>query len=200
VDYGSELRDGAAVLAFAAANPGNRTRLTAVIDRIAERFTHATRTSTQEQAWLLMAAEAAVRASGGEMTVAVGDAAPETRAEPVYLRLVGTPRAQRPAVTNRGNTPVWRSVSITGVPVADLPAETKGYTVSRKVYWSDGTDADLSKARQTDLFVVVIKGTRSDTAQAAQTLVVDLLPAGFEIETATVSKGRSTTDIHGCPS
>src|SRR4029077_7907464 len=71
VDYGSELRDSAAVLAFAAANPGNRTRLTAVIDRIAERFTRAARTSTQEQAWLLMAAEAAVL-SGGEMTVATG--------------------------------------------------------------------------------------------------------------------------------
>ena len=74
------------MLAFAAADPGNRTRLTAVIDRIAERFTRAARTSTQEQAWLLMAAEAAVRASGGEMTVATGNGAPETRSEPLYLR------------------------------------------------------------------------------------------------------------------
>jgi hypothetical protein len=32
-----------------------------------------------------------------------------------------------------------------------------------------------------------------------QTLVVDLLPAGFEIETATVSKGRSTTDYSWLP-
>src|SRR5271166_5959458 len=199
VDYGSELRDGAAVLAFAAANPGNRARLTAVIDRIAERFTRAARTSTQEKAWLLMAAEAAVRASGGDMTVAVGDAAPETRAEPVYLRRSLGSGGPDQRVTNRGNTPVWRSVSITGVPMADLPAESKGYTVTRNVYRPDGADADLRKARQTDLFVVVIKGTRSDAAQAAQTLVVDLLPAGFEIETATVSKGRTTTDYSWLP-
>src|SRR6202011_1341558 len=86
VDYGSELRDNAAVLAFAAANPGSRTRLTAGIDRIAERLTRAARTSTQEQAWLLMAAEAAVRAGGGEMTVATGSAAPETRSTPFYQR------------------------------------------------------------------------------------------------------------------
>ena len=45
----------------------------------------------------------------------------------------------------------------------------------------------------------MIKGTRSDASQAAQTLVVDLLPAGFEIETATVSKGRSTTDYSWLP-
>jgi uncharacterized protein YfaS (alpha-2-macroglobulin family) len=199
VDYGSELRDSAGVLAFAAANPGNRTRLTAIIDRLAERFTRATRTSTQEQAWLLMAAEAAAQAGGGEMTVAVGNGASATRAEPLYLRRAlgsGTPDQ---TVTNRGSTPVWRSVSISGVPAAALPAESKGYTVTRNIYRPDGTDADLSKARQTDLFVVVIKGTRTDTSQPVQALVVDLLPAGFEIETATISKGRSTTDYSWLP-
>ncbi|HEX4184248.1 MAG TPA: hypothetical protein VHY78_00155, partial [Stellaceae bacterium] len=199
VDYGSELRDGAAVLAVAAADPGNRARLTAVIDRIAERFTRAARTSTQEQAWLLMAAEAAVRAGGGDMTVAIGNGAPATRSEPLYLsRVLGSGGPDK-TVTNRGNAPVWRSVSITGVPVADLPAESKGYRVTRNVYQPGGADADLRKARQTDLFVVVIKGTRTDASQAAQTLVVDLLPAGFEIETATVSKGRSTTDYSWLP-
>jgi len=199
VDYGSELRDSAAVLAFAAANPGNRTRLTAIIDRIAERFTRAARTSTQEQAWLLMAAEAAVRAGGGEMTVATGGAAPETRSAPLYLRRPLGLGGPDQTITNRGDAPVWRSVSITGVPMADLPAENKGYTVTRNVYRPDGTEADLRKARQTDLFVVVIKGTRTDASQAVQTLVVDLLPAGFEIETATVSKGRSATDYSWLP-
>jgi uncharacterized protein YfaS (alpha-2-macroglobulin family) len=80
-----------------------------------------------------------------------------------------------------------------------LPAESKGYAVTRNVYRPDGAEADLSKARQTDLFVVVIKGTRTNASQSAQTLVVDLLPAGFEIETATVSKGRSATDYSWLP-
>ena len=199
VDYGSEVRDNAAVLAFAAANPGSRTRLTAVIDRIAERFTRAARTSTQEQAWLLMAAEAAVRAGGGEMTVATGSAAPETRSTPLYQRRRLGFGGPDQTITNRGGAPVWRSVSITGVPRGDLPAESKGYAVTRSVYRPDGTEADLRKARQTDLFVVVIKGTRTDASQAAQALIVDLLPAGFEIETATVSKGRSTTDYSWLP-
>jgi len=46
---------------------------------------------------------------------------------------------------------------------------------------------------------VVIKGTRTNASQSVQTLVVDLLPAGFEIETATVSKGRATTDYSWLP-
>ena len=199
VDYGSELRDSAAVLSFAAANPGNQARLTAVMDRIAERFSRAGRTSTQEQAWLLMAAEAAAKAGGGSMTVATEGAAPEARTQPLYLRRPLGPGGPPMAITNRGEAPAWRAVSITGVPRAELPADNKGYAVTRSIYRPDGGDADLSKARQTDLFVVVIKGTRTDASQSAQALVVDLLPAGFEIETATVSKGRSTTDYSWLP-
>jgi uncharacterized protein YfaS (alpha-2-macroglobulin family) len=199
VDYGSELRDSAAVLSFAAANSGNQTRLTAIMDRIAERFSRAARTSTQEQAWLLMAAEAAAKAGRGKMTIAADGGAPEARSDPLYLRRPLGAGGAPLTVANRGDTPAWRAVSITGVPSAALPAESKGYVVTRQVYRPDGSDADLSKARQTDLFVVVIKASRTDASQSAQTLVVDLLPAGLEIETATVSKGRSTTDYSWLP-
>jgi uncharacterized protein YfaS (alpha-2-macroglobulin family) len=184
IDYGSDLRDSAGVLAFVGENPGMQPRLTAVMDRIAELFAHATHTSTQEEAWLLMAAEAAVRATGGEMNVATNGAAPEKRSAPLYLRRLLGSGAAPLSVANRGNAPAWRTVSITGVPRANLPAESTGYTVSRAVFRADGSPADLGKVRQTDLFVVVIKGKRGDATQAARTLVVDLLPAGFEITTA----------------
>ena len=147
-----------------------------------------------------MAAEAAVRASGGEMTVAIGDGAPATRSKPVYLRRPLGSGGPRQTVTNRGGTPAWRSVSITGVPVADLPAESKGYTVTRNVYRPDGTDADLRKARQTDLFVVVIKGTRTDASQPVQTLVVDLLPPGSRSRRRPSRRGARPRIILGCPS
>jgi uncharacterized protein YfaS (alpha-2-macroglobulin family) len=199
VDYGSQLRDNAALLAFAAANPGVPTRLTAVVDRIAELFARVRHTSTQEQAWLLMAAEAAARAGGGMMTVAIGDGAPQTRGDPIYLRRALGAGAATLTAANRGDAPAWRTVSITGVPKGELPAESRGYTLTRKIYRPDGTAADLQQARQTDLFVVVLNGVRSNAAQPARALVVDLLPAGFEIETATVSKGRSASDYGWLP-
>ncbi len=186
IDYGSDLRDGAGALAFAAESPANQPRRTAVMDRIAELFAHSGRTSTQEQAWLLMAAEAAARLSGGAMTVAVGSAAAKQGSEPLYLRRVLGSSAAPTAVANRGTAPVWRTVSITGVPKGDLPAESSGYWVGRWVFKPDGSPADLAKVRQTDLYVVVIKGKRSDASRAARALVVDLLPAGFEIATATM--------------
>jgi uncharacterized protein YfaS (alpha-2-macroglobulin family) len=194
VDYGSDLRDNAAVLAFAAANPASQPRLTAVMDRVAELFARANRTSTQEQAWLLMAAEASVRATGGTMTVATNDAAPQTGGQPLYFRRVLGAGGLPTTVTNRGTGPAWRTVSITGVVKADLPAENKGYTISRTVSRRDGSPADLGKARQSEVFVVTIKGTRADTSRAARTLVIDLLPAGFEIETANAGGGQSTAN------
>src|SRR5204862_2448368 len=91
IDYGSDLRDSAGLLAFAGEDRGVQPRLTAIMDRIAELFARTRRTSTQEQAWLLIAAEAAVRATGGEMTVVTEGgptdaAAPQKRAEPLYFR------------------------------------------------------------------------------------------------------------------
>jgi uncharacterized protein YfaS (alpha-2-macroglobulin family) len=177
------------VLAFAGGNQAVQPRLTAVMDRIGELFASTRRTSTQEQAWLLMAAEAAAKISGGEMTVATGDAAPQKRGEPLYFRRPLGAGVAPISVANRGTAPAWRTVSITGVPKADLPAESSGYTVSRAVFRPDGSPADLSKVKQTDLFVVVITGKRTNAARAARTLVVDLLPAGFEIQSATAGGG-----------
>jgi alpha-2-macroglobulin len=191
IDYGSDLRDSAAVLAFAASARDAAPRLTVIMDRIAELFARSSRTSTQEQAWLLMAAEAAARATGGTMNVAEGNAAPQTRNEPLYLRRMLGSGAAAATIANRGTGPAWRTVSITGVPKSDLPAESKGYAVSRNIYRPDGSPADLKKVRQTDLFVVVIKGKRTDAARQARTLVVDLLPAGFEIENANAG-GQSS--------
>jgi uncharacterized protein YfaS (alpha-2-macroglobulin family) len=184
VDYGSDLRDSAGVLSFAVGDPGAQPRLTAVIDHIAELFANAGQTSTQEQAWLLMAAEAAARISGGKMTVARDNGPPQTGAKPLYVRRKLGAGAAPITVANRGAAPIWRTVSIIGVAKDELPEESKGYTVTRTVYRRDGAPADLAHIRQSDLFVVVIKGVRADPQRSARALVVDLLPAGFEIESA----------------
>ena len=190
IDYGSDLRDSAAAQSFAAAYPGSQGRLTEIKQRIAERFSQAHRTSTQEQAWLLLAAEAATKITGNSMTVATGADAPQTSTKPLYFRRQFGAGAGPLTIANRGTSPVWRAVSIMGVVKAELPAESNGYIVSRSIRTPDDKPVDLAKVRQTDLFVVVLKGTRKNAAQAARALVVDLLPAGFEkSQTAAAAAG-----------
>ena len=101
------------------------------MDRIAELFADAGRTSTQEQAWLLMAAEAAAQLSGGTMNVAVDGAAPQTAREPLYFRRALGAGAPPMTVANRGNAPAWRTSRSPACRKADLPAENNGYAVSR---------------------------------------------------------------------
>ena len=125
VDYGSDLRDSAAALAYAAADPGSQGRLTTIMDRIAELFAKADRTSTQEQAWLLLAAEAAAKLTGNSMTIAADDKASETRSTAEYFRRVLGAGAPALSVANRGAQPLWRSVSITGVASTPTASPTR---------------------------------------------------------------------------
>ena len=74
------------------------------------------------------------------MTVATDDA----RAADAQRAALSAPRRSAPArppmaITNRGDTPAWRAVSITGVPKADLPAESKRLCGDPQVFRPDGT-------------------------------------------------------------
>ena len=196
IDDGSTLRDVAGVVSFGGADFFDKKLLPPLIDDVAQRFSRAQYLSTQEQAWLLMAAEAAAAGSNGKMTVATDGGQGEIRAQPLIVRRNLGQKAASTTLRNGGDSPIWRTVSFSGVPRNDLPAASSGFAISRDFYHLDGSKADLANIRQSDLLVAVIRGKRTGTDQAVrQTLVVDLLPAGFEIETATVSKGRTAADL-----
>ena len=167
-------------------------RLTEVMDRIAELFARANRTSTQEQAWLLMAAEAAARESGGDDD----DRDRRRRAANARQAALSAPRTRHRRRAGHGRQSRRRPRH--GAPCRSAACRrptcrprAAATPCPASVYRRDGTPADLSKVRQSELFVVVINGSRADPARAARTLVVDLLPAGFEIESAIPAGGRS---------
>jgi alpha-2-macroglobulin len=97
-------------------------------------------------------------------------------------------------VKNVGRGPVWARASAIGVPVQDLPASSEGFDISRSFFTADGNPADLGKVKQSDMLVVVLKGRRRD-GDPHQALVVDLLPAGFEIENRRLSGSRKTDEL-----
>ena len=86
------------------------------------------------------------RAAAATMTVATGDAAPQNRGEPLYLRRAlgggAAPVYGRQSRHDRRHGARCRSPACRK---ADLPAESSGYTVSRDVYSRDGTPADLRR-------------------------------------------------------
>jgi uncharacterized protein YfaS (alpha-2-macroglobulin family) len=87
------------------------------------------------------------------------------------------------AIMNRGDAPVWRAVSVQGTPSAPLPAEANGLTIKKTVWTMDGQPADLATLKQNDRVMIVIEGQMTNNLYR-QMGVVDLLPAGLEIESA----------------
>ena len=66
-------------------------------------------------------------------------------------------------------------------PVEPLPAGGDGFTIERTYYKLDGTEANVTEAKQNERYVVVLKVYEQNN-WPSRLLITDLLPAGFEID------------------
>jgi uncharacterized protein YfaS (alpha-2-macroglobulin family) len=73
-----------------------------------------------------------------------------------------------------------------------------GYAIDKRVFRLDGSIADLESVRQGDRVVVVVTG-QPEGARNYPTVLVDLLPAGLEIETVLNPEDTSGTNWDGTP-
>lgn len=176
-DYGSRLRDGAGLLALAS-EANNLPVLMQPVARVIEEERGNRRTSTQEEAWLVMAAQAMNRTT--ENFILTVDGA-EHRG--VFYRTYKDSELDGAAISlaNAGSAPVQAVVTVSGNPINPEPALSHGYTVERSYYRPDGSEVQLSSVQQNDRLVVVLKVTEAE-AKEARLLLVDRLPAGFEID------------------
>ncbi|MGB2971632.1 MAG: alpha-2-macroglobulin family protein, partial [Candidatus Competibacter sp.] len=194
-DYGSPLRDRAALLALLAEAGLLPERVPPLAEELAADVNQRTYTSTQEQAWLLLAAQALLK-QRGQLRLAV-DERPAT-ADPSYLSPTAEQLAKGTTVANQGDDPIWTVTSLSGVPTAPQPPASEGFTLSRRYYTRGGKEVDLGQIRQNDLLVAVITG-EARGREKQQALVVDLLPAGLEIENARLDHNASTVEITWLP-
>ncbi len=182
--YGSLTRDTAGVTALAARS-GRMTLLPGLFDRIGELYSQVQYTTTQEKASLLFAAYA-LSLSGAELEVTVENAAVVSGEDPVFIAPTASELAQGVSVLNEGGD-IWRVLTSVGVPAAPQEATSSGFSLTRTYHRPDGTPADLSAVRQNDRIVVLIQGQMENNIYR-EMAVMDLLPAGFEIETVLSSR------------
>ena len=205
-DYGTPLRDMAGLVALSGETEPKLSdldrdwggkNLFGLVDELAIRQTQKKYMSTQEQAWLVLAA-AALGEADTPMELAVDGVALAARSDPLYVRPGPARLAQDIEYENTGAAPLWHTATISGVPAAELPSVAEGFALSRGFYTLDGQPADLTQIRQNDVLVVVIEG-EATTILDHQALIVDLLPAGLEIENARLSDARSTKELAWLP-
>jgi alpha-2-macroglobulin len=190
-DYGSRLRDAAAVLALVAeAKLGNIesdaiARAGAVLEQArAERSF----LSTQEMNWMTLAAEGLAEHASLAQFLVDGEAVKGA----LYRRWSGPALAgQSIVIANAGQNPAQLVVSVSGAPIEPDPAVAKGYAIERSFYKLDGTKLDaLQSMAQNERVVVSLKVTEAQ-ARYARLLVVDRLPAGLEIDNPALVDGGS---------
>ena len=183
-DYGSRIRDGAALVTLASETGIAKAEAPRLINVIAKAYSLRTATSTQEQAWMLLAAKA-LGDQALKTDLTVGGAPVKG---PIMRGLSADDLAAGPlTVVNNGEDAIDAVVTVIGAALTPEPAISKGFRIERSYYTLDGKLVDLKSAtggegviNQNDRFVAVVR-VDSDEA-AGRVLLVDRLPAGLEIE------------------
>jgi uncharacterized protein YfaS (alpha-2-macroglobulin family) len=187
-DYGSALRDAAALVSLAGEGNAPRATLTQAVMRVEAARGLTPYTSTQENAWMVLAARALAKET---LTLDLDGQAVKTA---LYRSYKAAEMANKPIkITNTGDAPVQAVVSVSGSPITPEPAASNGFKIERNYFTLDGKPTDISKTRQNDRFAVVLKVTEAKP-EFGHIMVSDYLPAGLEIDNPhLVSSGDTGT-------
>ncbi|WP_207457849.1 alpha-2-macroglobulin [Azospirillum sp. SYSU D00513] len=178
-DYGSTVRDAAALVVLVTEAGMSEGRIEPLVDRLPASSSAVDRTSTQEQAWAVLAAEALMRGSSNSVTLALPGG--ERKGTRVNLNPTPVQLAGGFPVGNSGKAAIWQAVSLSGVPVVPSPAAREGLRVKRNFFTRAGEPLNLDSLRQNDVFVVLLEGEASTNLHHRAALTLPL-PAGWEIE------------------
>jgi len=194
--YGSPLRDSAMAKALLfESGIATAAEIAGLTADVAQRYGERRWTSTQEKAWLVVGA-AAVQ-SDAPVAVTIGGVL-EERNGPVRQPLAWPPEGGGTLIANQGEAPLYLSLSWTGYPRADAPAEADGFGIVREVYDMAGNAIDASSLRQHQRVVVLLHVTAVD-ALRHDAMIVDMLPAGLELENARLEGAIEASEFGWMP-
>ncbi|MBI1209542.1 MAG: alpha-2-macroglobulin family protein [Azospirillum sp.] len=189
-DFGSELRDAAGALALAAeSGVPAREKLVDLADKLNRKSAASPAASTQEQAWLALAARVLGERAGPFKLTIDGTTTDQTKT--YYRRLESA--GDTPAIVNPNPTALYQTLTVSGVPAA-AEAVANGFTIARSVFDMSGKPATLDHIRHNDLLVVILDGASQD-GRDHQAMVVDRLPAGFEVENVRLANSAQLGDL-----
>ena len=182
-DYGTALRDRAAVLTLAVEAGSTAVDQGDLIDSIAPTQGVGNR-STQEQVWSLLAAHAILDSDAfSDLTV---NGAP---ADGPIVRVVEDDTAFAAlAIRNEAERSATITLSSFGVPEVPEAAGGNGYSIERRYFSMEGDPVQLDDVEQGTRLVTVLT-IRPFSKIEARLMVNDPLPAGFEIDNPNLMRG-----------
>jgi uncharacterized protein YfaS (alpha-2-macroglobulin family) len=175
--YQSPLRDTAAVINYAY-EAGELDIARQLQVKLEGQVKDPDRLNTQEQARLLQAAGQMIKAAGPVKVTASGSVvAQPSVGGPRWL--VG--RLADAHFVNQGGGPIYRTVTVHGVPTAAPRAAQSGLALAKALWTVNGARVDPGRVAQGERVIVQVSGVNRQ-ASTLMLVVDDPLPAGFEIE------------------
>jgi len=181
-DYGTGLRDSAALLTLASEVGSGAVSLPKMSVALDKAWTASRWHSTQEKAWSLMAAHALMNGTAKPRLSLNG--APREGA--LFENLTSIELGQGVQLENRGDQPVFVTVTRRGISAEPEPAGGNFATIERAYYdVVGGQPVDLSAVEQGERIAVVVSVLFTDNL-AGRLILDDPLPAGFEIDNPNI--------------
>lgn len=190
-DYGTYLRDAAAVLTLA-----TEAGSTAIDEQSLVKYITPTQTlnswrSTQENMWSLLAANALLEAPDANRFTVNGEAESDATVQVLDAQTVNQKSLLVRNISSDLQTIVLSSY---GLPDKSEPAGGNGYRIERKYYAVDGTEVSSDTAALNDRLVVVLKIIPRRQTKA-RLMINDPLPAGFEIDNPSILRGGDISQL-----
>lgn len=179
-DFGTLLRDQAAVLALAVEAGSERINREALASQIANGIADRNGRgglSTQEAMWTVLAAQALASGDDSGQGITLGNTA--LNMPVIDLGDIGAPLDQ--PIGNQGNRPVNVTISATAIPAEPVSAGGTAYAIFRRYFTPDGETVDPSQVTQGQRMVAVLEITPFEDT-SGRLIITDPLPAGFEID------------------
>jgi alpha-2-macroglobulin len=172
-DYGTALRDQAAIAVLLKESGLPPARLAKLMEAMPGADLSPESLSTQEQSWAAAAGAVLGRDSRSAHIALNGK---DLLPAPVLSVALQGPTTAR----NLDDKPVWRSVSVSGIPASPLPAARSQMRLTRQFKTLDGQPLDLDHLKQNTVFVLLLEG-RAEDGQPHRAMLQHGLPAGWEI-------------------
>ena len=189
-NYGGELRDRA-LLVVLASKYGFRDIAKLAYINLAQEAKAKEYLSTQEMSLILRAAKS-IDIKSSKLNILVN--------KRVYngkeFKKSFSNLSNLPKIKNISNSQLWYSISFIATPKPSSfdMTQNRGFSIKKEFFDTFGKKIDLKNIKQGSEIVVVLSGKITNSA-IKNPLIIDLLPAGFEIENPNITGYDITTSL-----
>jgi uncharacterized protein YfaS (alpha-2-macroglobulin family) len=188
--YTSPVTNLAILVTLMAETIQNHPALMGLAQELADKSATKNYLSTQDKAWLIRCA-AALKEAQKAYKILLNNEKEYQGPASFKFEKSGLDWNEKVTLNNLGDTPLSYTLTTVGQVIDVNKLKNNGFEITREVYSLGGEPADLKNIKAGTLCMILLRGRLTEGGQH-QVLVLDLLPAGFEIEDAKLTDENAT--------